>query len=1125
MNVSWITVSALLPLLVFQEPVPSSPNTWGSLEFRRISSQNGLSQSTVWSIGQDAQGFIWLGTEDGLNKHDGYRFSVLRQMPELYASLTDNRVLSMTLDGSNNLWVGTKNGLNRINPVTMDVQHFFAETTAGLTANYIRCLLRDQQGQILIGTYEGGLCRLDPQTQIFQEIPGIPLAPNDHNIRALCLDENERLWIATNNGLLGYLTESDVLTYNQDQGLSHAQVRSLSLGANGELWVGTTRGLNFIDTRTGKLNDANSRFAANHALGTAWINVIKHDSFGRVWIGTVDGLWLIDESNDQSFHYKHDPYSAKSLAGNDVLDVYADRTGLVWVSSYQNGLSILDTKPPKFRLVQNNARNPKALIGERVYALFKDQEGSLWVGTEAGLSKSIDLSEFELVSTFSDVAQSRASTSVQKIVQDQEGDLWIGTYYGGLHCLNPKTGELNSFVEEEGNAQSLCDNTIQEILIEANSLIWIGTRQGLCRHRKGSDSFELIHSDLPGQDNLVSRSIKVIARGQEGSLWLGTYARGLIRLSADTHKATVIGHDPKLDSSLDHASVSCLLEQTDGFWVGTAQGLNFVNAHSLSVTRTGRQMGLPVTPIHGMIADGNGALWLSTNNGLYRVDPYHNQYKVFDITDGLQDNEFLDGAAFKDPKGNLYFGGLDGFNTFHPSRIEDNQHVPNVIITSMKVHGIPTQFEEAASQGKPLHFNHDLNFISFEFAALDFTFPKNNEFAFKLDGIDQDWVQAGTQNYTSYTQLPSGSYRFRVMGSNNDGIWNDNEAIVEFKIHPPIWRTWWAYSLYFLGIVALAASFHFLRLRSLRERERELKQLVRQRTTHLEETQKKLVETAHRAGMAEISTGVLHNVGNILNSTNISVEHARKIVAQSNITGFWRANEMLKGMENEVQLNPKGKKLIQFYETLAQGLKKEQDAVQHELDQLLESVRMMREIIEIQHDYAQSGLLIEELSPAEFIGEVLALMHVSMERHAIDVHVHELSKEPCLVTRTKIVNVLVNLIENAKDAVDGNPSLGKPKRLEISTSQTLDGKLEIEVHDNGYGILAENMDHVFTFGFTTKAKGHGYGLHTSANAMTEMGGSLRIESDGPDCGTSAIMQLPVVQVTAVHNSASDTTSS
>ncbi|MCB1042846.1 MAG: hypothetical protein KDC35_07895 [Acidobacteria bacterium] len=1100
MNIACLMTT--LVLFAWQQPGE------GFSDFRHITSEDGLSQSTVWCIKQDQQGFMWFGTEDGLNKHDGYRFAVYRQSIE-GGGLTDNRVLALAMDSRGFLWAGTKNGLNRIDPITMAIEPFFAQITEGLSANYIRCLLEAANGGLWIGTYEGGVCFFDVEKQRFYEVNAIPDTCIDFDVRALCEDAFGRIWVGTNEGLFGYLDDEDRVSLSTDQGLSHNQVRSLCASRDGSIWVGTTRGLNRLESETGRLIPLSHLLPPDHVLHTAWINTVREDERGHIWVGTVDGLWRVVPETGDSWQAKRDPLSQAGLSGNDVLDIYTDRTGLVWISTYQDGLNVMDTKPRKFALVKRDPRLEHSISGERVHSLMLDRKNRIWVGTDVGLDVSDDLNTFRHVAVFPDVAQSRTSTSVMCLVEDGDGEIWIGTYYGGLHRLNPETGRLTRYVKPPAGEVGLSDNTIQTLFAHSDGRIWVGTRQGLCAFDKREDGIQWIDPLLPNGERLSSRSIKSIEEG-DGATWLGTYTRGLLRLSADGSELVQLSDKGDEGKTLDHASVSCAYFDGATLWVGTAQGLNAVDPLSFRVDWIGRRVGVPVSPVHGIQPGSQGELWVSTNMGLFRLDTRSQTFKSYDITDGLQSNEFLEGSSFHAADGQLFFGGLAGFNHFKPDEIVDNQHVPNIIITAMKVHGNPVPFEQAMANGSSLEFRYDLNFITFEFAALDFTYPKNNEFSYQLEGVDGDWVKAGTRNFASYTQLPHGNYTFKVIGSNNDGVWNLEEKAVHFRIAPPIWKTWWAYILYAIGVIGLVMSIHFLRLRALKHTERELKRLVRERTHHLEETQKKLVETAHRAGMAEIATGVLHNVGNILNSTNICVDQARRLVTQSNLPRLKKANDMLKEMEDQLDAHPKGKSLIRFYETLADELAKEQRSVEGELEQLMGAVQMMREIIEVQHDYAQTGFLAESMTPAEIINEVLSLMHVSLERHGIEVNVDGLIQEPCQVTKTKIVNVVVNLIENAKDALECNVERNLPKRLDIEVRSTGDGFVMIKFTDNGCGIDSDSLRQIFTFGYTTKEKGHGYGLHTAANAMTEMGGSLTLISDGLGKGACAVLRIPLV---------------
>jgi serine phosphatase RsbU (regulator of sigma subunit)/ligand-binding sensor domain-containing protein len=830
-----LRVGALLTIVLLSLDAVSAQQQ--ARYFERLSLEEGLSQSIVECIVQDQRGFMWFGTEDGLNLFDGYTFTVIRSSPRNPHGIVYNHITALCVDRSGTLWVGTfTGGLTRYFPASNEfVQYRFSSSdSSSLSNDVVNVIFLDRSGNLWVGT-SYGLNRVvfdtcEPQRAMFvryQNDPSDPSSLSHSTVRSVAQDAQGRLWVGTDGGL-SVLTPEELikprprfLRFSHDsrneQSLSNDQTRTVYVDRAGVVWIGTDNGLNKALLLQGDL--ARTAFKHYHhvperatTLSHDQVYALLEDSSGTFWIGTNGGgLNVMDRTRETFVHYRTDPRDPTSLSYDEIRAIYEDRSGIVWVGTYGGGVNKFDGRKKQFNLYRPEPGNPNSLSQEIVWTLFEDQDGILWIGTHGGGLNRFDrkANRFSVYRSDPNNARSLSSDFVRLVIGDPSGDLWIGTNGGGICRMNRHSGVFTRYVHDPRDPGSLNHDQIRALYLDHRGDLWIGTYGGgldrLTRTAMTDPKPSFIHYRHRVGDTTAIGSdfIRTVFEDRSGNLWIGTHGGGLSRL--DRSKGTFRHYRANaLDStSLNNDYVFCIYEDADGIlWMATwGGGLNRYDPRTDSFTNLTSRNGLPSDAIYGILEDSQGNLWLSTNNGLSRFSPRKRVFRNYTVRDGLNSREFNGGSFFKSPSGEMFFGGIHGFNTFYPEKIEDNPFVPPVVLTSFR------KLNEEFSFGKPLTevevitLSHSDYFFSFEFASLDYTAPNENLYAYKMEGLDDRWITtSASKRYASYTTLPPGEYTFRVIGSNSDGVWNKKGASVRVTITPAYWQTWW----FRLGILLTA---------------------------------------------------------------------------------------------------------------------------------------------------------------------------------------------------------------------------------------------------------------------------------------------------------------------------------
>jgi signal transduction histidine kinase/ligand-binding sensor domain-containing protein len=853
-----------------QESAPSTPppSRMGAISpgqhirFERIP----IEQAAVTSILQDSKGFLWLGTADGLSKYDGYSFTVYKNDPDDPRTLSDNFVWSIREDRAGRLWIGTGGGgLNRFDPQTEQFTRYQhdPDDPYSLSHDMVQSVYEDRSGRLWIGTSGGGLNRFDPQTERFtryQHDLDDPHSLSDDTVFSICEDHTGLLWVGTyGGGLNKFDPQTEQFTrYRHDSddphSLSHDIVWSIHEDRAGLLWIGTNGGgLDRFDPQTEQFTHYQHDPDAPHTLSGNLVQPIYEDRAGWLWIGTNDGgLNRFDPQTEQFTRYQHDPNDPYSLSGDNVWSIYEDRAGLLWIGTWGGGLNKFDPQTEQFAHYQHDPDDPHSLSDNTVFSIDEGRAGLLWIGTTDGLNKlERAAGQFSRYQHDPDDPHSLSYDNILSTCKSRSGLLWVGTWGGGLNKFDPQTEQFTRYQHDLNDPHSLSDDIVLSVYEDHAGLLWIGTYGGgLNKFDPQTEQFTRYQYDSDDPNGLSHNIVLSVYEDRAGLLWIGTWGGGLDRFDPQTEQFTHYQHEPDNPHSLSHNAITSIYEDRSGLlWIATnGGGLNKFDRDEGTFTHYREKDGLPSGVVYGILEDERGNLWLSTNKGLSKFNPRNETFKNYDLSDGLQGDEFNQGAYYKSESGEMFFGGINGFNAFYPQDIKDNPHVPPVVITGFRLFNEPvpiggdSPLQKAIGETAALTLSHRDNVFSFEFAALSYAVPEKNRYAYKLEGFDKDWNYVDSKRrFATYTDLPAGDYVFRVKGSNEDGAWNEEGVALNITIIPPWWETLWFRGALVVLALGLAFAAYRWRVGAIEGQRRQLEIQVAERT---EELAKRLQEQA-----------------------------------------------------------------------------------------------------------------------------------------------------------------------------------------------------------------------------------------------------------------------------------------
>ena len=870
----YLALAVLLSSFLFTQPARMAPTAdmttfypGASLNFEQITVNEGLSQNGILAILQDRQGYLWIGTQEGLNRYDGYTFTHFKNDPQNPNSISYNSITSLFEDREGYLWIGTwGGGLNRYDRNTGMFVRFLTDANdpASLSNPIVTSIGQDQSGRLWVGTL-GGLDLYYPATGKF-----IHYHPDPEDAATLSSDavsvilpsSDGTLWVGT--GAFG-VTGSGLNHFDPSTGeviripsigacLLSPNISSIAMDWNGNLWIGhggsglPGGGVDQFDPISGNCHHYD--VWAGSQLNNNNVSSLLIDRDNRLWVTFWGGGISRMEADEPGMftNIRHDPTDPESLSSDNTSTLLQDRSGVLWVGTYDSGLNKLILENLQFRTYKNNPANSTSLASNRVSAFAETIDGRMWVGTlEAGLDNFDPLTGvFTHYRNIPSNPDSLGSNRVMSLYADADGTLWVGTVNSGLDHFNPRTGRFQHYRHDSANPSSLLDDEVTYINRDSGGSLWVATMGGLSRLDQGNNEFAN-YTGLSGAP--------VTLKTDGGDLWIGMWGGGASRLSLalpgilppTSSRLTVLqnlSHDASNPDSLSENSVWTIHKTSDGFfWFGTAGGLDRYDPRTGKMTIYTEKSGLPSASILGIVEDSTGHLWITTANGLARFEPSTGTFRAYDKTNGLQGNEFNSNAYFISPiTGEIYIGGTNGFTVFNPNRLNANITPPNAVITDFRVFNEPYPFDPQGNA--PIQLNYNQDFISLSFAGLDFHAPAKNTFAYMLEGFDADWIQAGTDHTVTYTNLPPGAYTFKLQAANSDGNRGMPQTLLQIEIVAPFWQRWQYQTGFILGLIALIFAGFQWRLRSVRHNERILEARIAERTKELNQANILLREKA-----------------------------------------------------------------------------------------------------------------------------------------------------------------------------------------------------------------------------------------------------------------------------------------
>jgi ligand-binding sensor domain-containing protein len=778
------------------------------VRFTLLSTTHGLSQRRTSQIVQDDQGFMWLGTQYGLNRYDGYDFKVFVPDPRNPNSLSGVFISALFKDRDGTLWIGCDRFLNKFEPAT--------ETFTRYPVPDVNHVSQDTAGALWLAAGTG-LYKLDPATgriRQYSHDPNDPSSLRSNNVKSSGEDKEGRFWVASSEGL-------DEFDRRTGKVRLHIPLdepsREFSFYEDrfGVFWIihASGNGLAVFDRKTNTLTHYSFLEQEPPSSALTGVMAMLEDQNGALWVATQgSGLLKFDRDHRRFIRYRNDPADPESLAQDRVISLFADREGSIWAGLDGTGPTHFATKPPPFEKIPLDFSIPNHKGGGYVQSIYEDRQGIRWIGNSEGLNR-IDRQAGRY--TPHRVAGPGVPINAITIRGDRSGNLWIGTYNQGLLRFDRRTGQFKTYQHNPADPYSLSNNIVTRLIVDRTGTLWAATWDGLNRFDAATERFTSYKPD-PRTKTLYYLEL---VEGPEGALWLGAHASGLHRFDPATGQFTIFEHDVNRPGTLsDNRVNSVYFDRSGTTWVGTQNGLDSFDSKTGTFTVYTRRDGLPGNVVGCILEDDHRNLWMSTNNGVARFDPHSRTVKSYSTADGLPGPDLTGwGSCYKSSSGEMFFGGFSGATAFHPDRVVDTSYTPPVVLTEFRLSGSPVEIGGGSPLSKSISYttqltlSHEQRILSLAFSGLSYFNPGLNRYRYKLEGLDETWHEVGSdERLATYTTLPAASYTFRVQGATSRGVWSEPGASVRIEILPPLWGTWWFRSA--CGILMLVSLWFAYRL-------------------------------------------------------------------------------------------------------------------------------------------------------------------------------------------------------------------------------------------------------------------------------------------------------------------------
>ena len=1023
-------------------------NPFPENNFASISVEQGLSQSTIYSILKDSRGFMWFGTRTGgLNKYNGYEFIVFKNDQKDVNSLANNEVVSLFEDHQGRIWIGTRNG--GLNYYVPEQDVFFRlflpgfENQTYTTTAIFQC----NDNNIWIGTSKG-LYSYNYENSTLDLILDSDITGS---ISAISVLSNRNVVVASTEKLLVYNVDTEYLSqYEFDNNLvDHApgdKKTPLMVDIKDNIWVGSVEGLLTFSVDH-ELNLIKSRpFAFLPEPLKSDIRSIKSDQDGMIWFGTFLGLVKYDSGANSFVIFNKDENNPMSIKHNSIYSMFIDETNMLWVGTWGGGVNLMSGLLRKFEHFSSQINNPKSL-SDNIVSSFAEGKRGIWVGTEQGGLNYFDpkLKTFKYFKIDKIGPNSNVSDHIKVLLYESDDKLWVGTFGNGLILLDLKSNSLKHFLD---------DKKIFSLAQTPDQNIWVGTLSGLFKLSPNGNLLDHYQhqSGIPNSlsDDLVSTMIV----DENGDLWIGTKNGGLNLYNKHTNNFKRFTHNVNDKNSISSNYIFSLCNsESQTLWIGTLQGLNRLNILNGEISRISEDVNFPDQVINGILPDESKGLWLSTNKGVINYKYNENSYVKYDFSDGLQSNEFNRGSYFKASDGKLYFGGINGFNSFYPSHIEENPHVPQIQFTdfklfykSVKPNSPSSPLKQSISHTNEIVLSHSQSAFNIEFVALNYILPEKNQYAYYMEGVDLDWNYVGNKRSASYMNLEPGKYTFHVKASNNDNLWNEKGIGLNIVILPPFWKTPWAFLI--LGIILL--------LLLLLARAIIISRIKQQNQIEFQRREVKRIEELNNMKL-RFFTDISHEFKTPLTLIASPVEKLYKYAQISDEFGYL-ISIAFKNVKRMMRL----------------------------VDQLMTFRRIDQNSIKVSVSEYDMAQVLKEIS--DDFSELAVDRQIKLKFHS-----QNISSEKQWFDKAFLDKIVFNILSNAFKYT--------PKGGEISIYLTLENDYaHISINDTGVGIAPEKIHRIFDRFYTEDThqnksnSGAGVGLSLTKSLVEAHRGNISVES-------------------------------
>ncbi|EEH99206.1 two-component regulator propeller domain-containing protein [Clostridium tertium] len=1040
-----------------------------NINFKRITVEDGLSQTSVEYLFQDSKGYMWIGTIDGLNRYNGSRFEVFRYSKDKPNSISGNYISAIAEDDEGNIWVGTSRGLNRINTHTSEITTYLPGVNGCNLSNYnITEILIDSKGDIYIAT-EDGLNLYNEEDDNFIRLYNSGDKKNSLSsqfVYSIVEDNYGNYWIGTDNGLNKIENNSQkIIKYYSDGGdnsINDNFIFKLYADNLDNLWIGTYNGgLNKLDLKTNKIEKFENDPNDDTSIAGNFIRYILRDSRNELWIATNNGLSRLNEEENKFINYKSKIYDPQSIVSNNVLSLFEDKSGAIWVGTY-DGISLFNPQN-SFKNYKNDPFNTNSLSENMMAGIYEDDEGLLWVGTvNEGLNlidrKSGNITKFKS----SDDEDSLSNNHIRDIVGIQN-EIWIATEFG-LNKYDKLTKKFTRYYNED-NENSLLYNDVRTLYIDNEGILWIGTRDGLCTFDR-KDTFKS-YEDIFIKNGITENVFSDIIQDKDGVIWIASALDGgLIRLNKNTNEIKSYRNNEEDRYSISFNALKTIaIDSKNNIWIGSQFGLNKFDRSTEKFHRYTEDSGLSNNFIYGILIDNEDNPWMSTNYGISKFDIKNDKFVDYNVTDGLQSNEFNGYSYFKSKSGEMFFGGINGLTYFYPNQLEEKKFSPNVVIDSIY------SGEKEILDISNIKIGYKNSNIQFNFFMPDYRNVSKIQYAYKLDGLDENWIFSDDRNYVSYTNLESGVYKFQVVARNSSGDWS-KVTTVSFKVGMKPWQTPLAYVIYAL-IVSLVLYIIWNRVKILDS-------LVEQRTHELNSKLKENKELYDKL------------IKNEKYKNNYFVNLSHELRTPLNV--IISTQQLITKLNEEDKDIPK-EKILYYMSTLRRNS-----------DRLLKLINNIIDTSKIES--GSYKLIIEKHDIVYLVEEIVLSMKDFIEANGIELVIDPDVEEKIIeCDGSEIEKCIVNLVGNA---VKFTPRGGK---IEVRIVD-LNNKVKISVKDSGIGIEKKYHDAIFDrFGqayndVSEEHGGSGLGLTVTKQLVTLHNGRIFVKSE-PGHGSEFVIILPV----------------